>query len=158
MFREMRRFKQALTAEECKEVLKTSKRGVLSVHGDDGYPYGIPVNHFYDEEKGKIYFHCAVTGHKTDAIKRNDKVSFVTTNGGEKREDEWFLRFQSVVVFGRAKLVEDEKEIEKICSALCGKFGQGKEYEESEWKKYGKNVSCVEITIEHMTGKNVKES
>ena len=37
MFREMRRFKQQVSAEECIEILKTTKRGVLSVIGDDSY-------------------------------------------------------------------------------------------------------------------------
>lgn len=36
MFREMRRYKQAVTAETCAEILKTEKRGVLSVIGDGG--------------------------------------------------------------------------------------------------------------------------
>ena len=50
MFREMRRFKQALSQEECIEVLQNEPRGVLSLSGDDGYPYGIPMDHWYCEE------------------------------------------------------------------------------------------------------------
>ena len=46
MFREMRRYKQAVTAETCAEILKTEKRGVLSVIGDEGYPYAVPLD-FY---------------------------------------------------------------------------------------------------------------
>ena len=49
MFRKMRRSPQALTQEEIIEVLKNETRGVLSVQGDDGYPYGVPINHYYDE-------------------------------------------------------------------------------------------------------------
>ena len=59
MFREMLRKKQALTEEECIRILKEEPRGVLSVLGDDGYPYGMPLNHYYCEEDGKIYFHCS---------------------------------------------------------------------------------------------------
>ena len=69
MFREMRRKKQQLEESECVEILKNEKRGVLSVIGDDGYPYGIPMDHYYNEENGKIYFHCALEGHKMDAVK-----------------------------------------------------------------------------------------
>ena len=39
----MRRFKQGLTREECVEILKNEPRGVLSLIGDDGYPYGLPM-------------------------------------------------------------------------------------------------------------------
>ena len=69
MFRKMRRFKQELSKEECMEILKNEPRGVLSVLGDDGYPYGMPVTHWYNEKNGKIYFHGAKSGHKIDAIK-----------------------------------------------------------------------------------------
>lgn len=68
MFRKMRRFKHQITEEECCEVLKTAKRGVLSLLGEDGYPYGLPINHWYSEEDGKLYFHGAKEGHKIEAI------------------------------------------------------------------------------------------
>ena len=70
MFREMRRFKQQLSEEECRHILKTEKRGVLAVNGDGGYPYTIPINYIYEEESGKIYFHGAKEGHKIDALLR----------------------------------------------------------------------------------------
>ena len=70
MFRELTRKKQKLSLEECKSILKMEKRGVLSVYGDNGYPYGMPMNHFYDERDGKIYFHGAKEGHKIDALSR----------------------------------------------------------------------------------------
>jgi nitroimidazol reductase NimA-like FMN-containing flavoprotein (pyridoxamine 5'-phosphate oxidase superfamily) len=64
MFRPMRRFKQQMTDEECIRVLKEERRGVLSLHGEDGYPYGIPINYYYDEADGRIYLHGASSGHK----------------------------------------------------------------------------------------------
>ena len=76
MFRPMRRFKQQISDAECKEILKNEKRGVLSLLGDDGYPYGLPISHLYSEEDNKIYFHGAKEGHKIDAIKNYDKASF----------------------------------------------------------------------------------
>jgi nitroimidazol reductase NimA-like FMN-containing flavoprotein (pyridoxamine 5'-phosphate oxidase superfamily) len=49
MFRELRRKNKALSDEECIEILKTERRGVLSVIGDEGYPYGMPMNHYYND-------------------------------------------------------------------------------------------------------------
>ena len=69
MFRKMLRFKQQIPEEECIEILKKEPRGVLSVLGDDDYPYGMPINHFYCEEDGKLYFHTGMKGHRTDAIR-----------------------------------------------------------------------------------------
>ena len=68
MFRPMRRWKQQLSDAECIAILEKEPRGILSVLGDDGYPYGIPMNHWYCEADGKLYFHGAKTGHKIDAI------------------------------------------------------------------------------------------
>ena len=58
-FCKMRRFKQELSKEECIEILKKEPRGVLSVFDENGYPYGIPVNQWYNEKDGKLYFHGA---------------------------------------------------------------------------------------------------
>ena len=80
MFRKMRRFKQQISDEQSKELLKKTKRGILSLAGDEGYPYGIPINFYYDEEDHAIYFHSAKEGHKIDAIARNDKVCFTVMN------------------------------------------------------------------------------
>ena len=75
-------FKQQISEEECIRILSSEKRGVLSMMGEDGYPYGIPLNHWYNPEDGKLYFHGAKTGHKIDAIKANDKVSYCVYDAG----------------------------------------------------------------------------
>ena len=115
MFREMRRFKQQISTEECIRVLKEQPRGVLSMLGDEGYPYGIPLNHWYSEEDGHLYFHCAKTGHKIDAITNYDKVSYCVYDEGYRKEGEWALNINSVVIFGRMKIVEDEDKKRDIC-------------------------------------------
>ena len=74
MFRKLRRVKNEISAEEAKLLLKNNKRAAFSVHGDDGYPYTIPINFYYDEEENRIYFHSAKKGHKIDSIKADDKI------------------------------------------------------------------------------------
>ena len=76
MFRPIRRKKKEMDIDAAKELLQCSRRGVLAVNGDDGYPYAVPVNYFYDSDAGKIYFHGARVGHKVDALKASDKVCF----------------------------------------------------------------------------------
>ena len=102
----MRRIKQQISEADCIRILREEKRGVLSMLGDDGYPYGIPLNHWYNPEDGKIYFHGAKTGHKIDAIRRCGKASFCVYDQGIRQEGEWFLRIRSVIVFGRIELIE----------------------------------------------------
>jgi len=158
MFREMRRFKQQISDAECIEVLGSEKRGVLSVLGGDGYPYGIPMNHWYCPEDGKIYFHGARAGHKLDAVRKCDKVSYCVYEAGTRREGEWSLNVKSVVIFGRIRLVEDEKKAAEICTQLCRKFTDDEEYLRKELENALPRVQCLELTIDHMTGKLVNES
>ncbi len=86
MFRQLRRIKQQLSQEDCISVLKNEVRGVLSVLGDDDYPYGVPINFYYSQENNKIYFHGSREGHKIDAIKNHDKVSFCVYDKGTQIE------------------------------------------------------------------------
>ena len=140
MFRKMRRYKQEIPREECIELLKNEKRGVLSIIGDEGYPYGIPLNHFYSERDGKIYFHGAKEGHKIDAIKKNSKVCYTVFDKGYRKEGEWALNVKSVVVFGRISLVENGEKAEEICTELCRKFTDDEEYLKYEIENSLKNV------------------
>ena len=158
MFREMRRFKQQIGREDCIRVLKEQPRGVLSMIGDNGYPYGIPLDHWYSEEDGKLYFHCAKHGHKLDAIFACDKVSYCVMDEGFRKEGEWALNIRSVVVFGRIRIVEDEDKKRKICTNLVRKFTDDEAYLQKELSNAFPRVTCLELEIEHMTGKLVNES
>ena len=158
MFREMRRFKQALTQGECIEILKTRPRGVLSLLGADGYPYGLPIDYWYNEADGKIYFHGAPEGHKVDAIKSCDKASFCVCDEGRLEGDDWPLHFCSVIVFGRIAPVTDHVVTVEICRKLAEKFTDDTAYIDAEIASAEHRVLCLALTPEHITGKRVKES
>ena len=157
MFRGMRRFKQELTQEDCKDILINEPRGVLSVIGEGGYPYGMVMNHWYHEADGKLYFHGAKEGHKIDAIKSCDKVSYCVHDEGFRKEGEWALNIKSVIVFGRIRIVEDEEKMREICSNLYRKFDDNEDALKHELTHLSR-VMCLELTPEHMTGKLVKDS
>ena len=158
MFRKMRRFKQQISEKECILILKEQPRGVLSMLGDDGYPYGIPLDHWYSDSDSKLYFHCAKVGHKIDAIRSCDKVSYCVMNEGYRKEGEWALNITSVVVFGRIRIVEDEEKKREICTNLVRKFTDDDGYLQRELSNAFPRVNCLELTIEYMTGKLVNES
>lgn len=158
MFREMRRFKQQISEEECIRILKEQPRGVLSMIGDDGYPYGIPLDHWYSEEDGKLYFHCAKVGHKIDAIHACNKVSYCVMDEGYRKEGEWALNINSVVVFGRMHAVENEEMKWQICTNLVRKFTDDEDYLQKALTNSFPRVHCLGLTIEHMSGKLVNES
>lgn len=158
MFREMRRKAQQLTPEECAGILKTATSGVLGVFGDDGYPYTVPVSHVYED--GRICFHCAKEGHKIDAIRRNEKVSFCVIAQDEVIPEKRTTAYSSVIAFGRARIVEDEEGLRRIAGWIGDKFSP--DYPEDCRKETDEVIAadrmyCVEITVDHLTGKCGKE-
>ena len=158
MFRKMRRSPQAISHEEMVDLLKSETRGVMSVQGDDGYPYGFPINHYYDEEANKIYIHGAGFGHRVDAVKKDPKVSYCGLGQDSQKEGDWAKYVKSVIVFGKAELIEDKDEIVRICRLLCGKFPCTKEYIENEIAKDTDRTLVIAINIEDMNGKLVHEA
>ena len=158
MFREMVRKKQQLPGAECIEILKREKRGVLSLLGDDDYPYGIPLNHYYNEADGRLYFHSGKKGHKIDALRRHEKASFCVYDEGFRRDGEWALNIRSVIVFGRIEIISDTKTVYEISRQLSRKFTQDEKYIEDEIRKSGPGTLMFALIPEHMTGKLVNES
>ena len=156
MFRPMRRIKQQLSEGEALEVLKNAKRGVLSVIGDDGWPYGIYVNPHY--ENGKIYFHGGNAGHKIDALRKDPRASFTVIDEGVKDDGGWAYTFKSVVVFGRVEFIDDQAEAIEICRRLSRRFTQNEKYIEDEIKNFGALVNVFALIPEHITGKRVHEA
>lgn len=157
-FRELARVKQRLSDEECAEILAREKRGVLSVQGDDGYPYGVPINHYLCPEDGKLYFHGGGRGHKIDAIRRCDKACFTVLDQGEPLEgSDWALSVRSVVVFGRIEMVEDREKVYDIARRLCRKFTSDEAYIEHEIERSGPRTLMFALVPEHICGKRVRE-
>lgn len=153
MFRKMRRARQQLDAADCVRILKSAEYGVLAVSGDDGYPYAVPLNYVYTD--GRIYFHCAKSGHKLDAIRSSDKVSFCAVGTGSLAPERFATDYESVIAFGRASVVEDEAEllaaIRLLMKELAPEHTQ-QEYE-AELSAYRSALCILRLDIEHMTAK-----
>lgn len=155
MFRKMRRAAQQLSEAECIEILEKGDDGVLSVLGDDGYPYGVPINYFYED--GKIYLHCAKSGHKFDAIKKCDKVSFCVVDKHTVLPKLYATKYTSVIIFGRAEIMDNAEKMKEMVQRLALKFCPGDEAGvAAETEKDFPALAMIEITIEHMTGKRSK--
>ena len=155
-FRPMRRGKQQLTQAECEDILHTQWRGVLAVLGDGGYPYTIPLDFYYEE--GRIYFHCAKEGHKLEAVRSCDKVSFCVIRDEGQEPGEWWHHMSSVVAFGRISDVTDAQKKEEKLRRFGAKYFPTEEHLEKEMRHSAARANLMEIRIEHMTGKRVKEN
>lgn len=157
MFRDVVRKKQALSNEECLTLLKDSVRGVLSVITEDGYPYGMPINHFYNEEDGYLYFHGGRFGHKIDSLKACPKASFCVLDEGTPVEEGWWKIFKSVIVFGQVEFVDDKNEVIRICRKLSYQFTNDASYIEDEIAKDADRTLLFRLKPEWITGKRVTE-
>ena len=152
MFPNMRRSKQALPLAESLAILEKAPTGVLGVLDGDGYPYTVPLNYVYQD--GQIYFHCAKAGHKLESLQRHDKVSFCVVAQDEVVPHRFATRYQSVVVFGRARVITDDAVRRIALRALIQKYSpayiqEGDQEIESAWN----NVCIVAIAAEQITGK-----
>lgn len=155
MFREMRRGKQLLSNEDTAAVMGRCTNGVLACLGDEDYPYAVPVNYVYSNNK--VYFHSAKTGHKIDAIQKNPKVSFTVIDEDTIVSKEYTSYFRSAIVFGKARIVEGDERLEAF-TALVEKYS-GDQPEEAKHKEISgcTNAFVIAVDIEHMTGKEAIE-
>ena len=156
MFRKMRRAKQELSEEECIDILINQPRGVLALLGDYDYPYALPMSHAYVD--GKIYFHGAKTGHKNDAVKNHEKVSYCVMDEGVLNDDGWSYTFRSVIVFGKITTLADKDEKIDRLTYLGDKFFPTHEETVKEINRLIDKTEVFEISIDYMSGKIVEEN
>ena len=152
MFREMRRKKQQLSPEICEDILTRGTSGVLALLGDDDYPYAVPISYVYDG--AKLYFHCAKSGHKLDAIRKSSKASFCVIGQDQVVAEKYTTLFRSVIAFGQVRVLEDDGEKRAALKALGERFNPGQpESLEKEIAATWNSVCVLELEIEHLTGK-----
>lgn len=157
MFRPIRRKDRELSLEAAKELLHSARRGILAMRGEDGYPYAIPLNYIYDENEQKICFHGARTGHKVDAINACDKVCFTVYGEECIKKEEWAPFVQSVVLFGKCHIIEDNQQAMVILKKLAEKYYPNETLIDEVMVRSGKVTQMYEISIEHITGKEIQE-
>lgn len=156
MFRDMRRIKQLLSQEETMEILKRETSGVLALLGDEEYPYAVPLSYVYSDSK--IYFHCAKTGHKIDAIANHKKASFCIISEDNIVPEKYTTYFRSVIAFGKIRVVEDEAEKRKAIEKLAIKYSpEDEEGRHKEIEGAYKALCIIALDIEHITGKEAIE-
>lgn len=157
MFRKVRNKKNEISIDAAKALLQTCRRGVLAVNGDDGYPYAVPVNFLYDEDSQTILFHGAKAGHKVDALRDSDKVCFTVFGNERVEQEDWAPYVQSAVVFGRCRLVSDREENKALVTRFAAKYYPSLQMAQQEAEASSKAVQMFEITIEHLSGKEIQE-
>lgn len=157
MFRKVRKIKNELDEKATKEVLKKAPRGVLALNGDDGYPYGLPLNYVYDEDNNALYFHGTKTGYKIDCIEKSPKASFTAILEEGVSDDGWSKNVSSVVAYGLLEEIEDYDFARDALEKLAQKYYPSEDLIEKNIKANFKNTKILAFHISYMTGKRVNE-
>jgi nitroimidazol reductase NimA-like FMN-containing flavoprotein (pyridoxamine 5'-phosphate oxidase superfamily) len=154
MFREMRRKDRQIESKAGIELLNKCDYGVLSVLGDDNYPYGVPMNYAYAD--GCIYLHGFLEGHKIDSIKKHPKVCFTVVGEIEVLPDQVSTNYTSVIIFGKAEIVESSNaDVRNLAfDIIMNKYVPGeKERTDAYIHSHEKSTNAIKIDIEHISCK-----
>ena len=160
--KQMRRKRQALSNEECIEILNRGTSCVLSLCGNAKEPYGVPLSYVYNDQK--IYFHCAKSGYKLDLIEENEKASFCVIDQDNIVPEEYTTYFCSVIVSGNMRVIKDDDEKRYVIETLASKYSpaESRQSHQEEIEKFWKTLCILELDIKEITGKQaielVKES
>ncbi len=106
-------------------VMRRALVGHLGTVGPDGHPYVVPL--CFAWLGGRVYFHSALEGDKLDNLRREPRVCFEVADylGLNPADDpcEAGLGYRSVVIFGRAREVDDPAEKMAALRAISERFG-----------------------------------
>lgn len=152
MHRAMRRAKQELSMEETQKILMRNTNGILSVIDENQSPYGVPLSYAYVNDK--LYFHCALSGHKLDALRHSPKACFTVVDMDHVVQETFTTHFRSAIAFGTAVLIEDEALKYAALQALVAKYSPDYIEKGDEAIKKGlKHTAIIEMTVTRLTGK-----
>lgn len=144
-----------MTEEDARAFLAAGTEGRLATCNKTGQPYITPLN--YAVNQGKIYFHCKLTGQKLDNLAENNRVCFEVSRVNkmtvsEDRPCACATRYQSVLAFGTARLIEDQAEKAALLNLLVAKHAGGKPFQPVDEQKAA-TCAVVEIRIDQISGK-----
>lgn len=153
MLAEMRRSDRALSEEEARGILGKALYGVLSTVTSDGQPYAVPVSYGYDG--GRIVVHCAPgVGQKLANIEAEPRVCFTVVGDVETLPGKFSTKYESAIVIGRARILEDREEKKAALHLLIDKYSNDFQERGAKYIDSAVDKTCVlEIAIDQVTGK-----
>ncbi len=157
MYKEIRRKDRALDKASAYAVLKNSEYGVLSTVDKDNQPYGTPVSYTVIDNSIFVHSASATEGHKLENIMSNSKVSFCVVGKTELLPGKFSTKYESVIIFGTASIVDGETQKKEALKALLAKYSPdyldaGEKYINECFNK----VAVIKVSIDHITGKSRK--
>lgn len=149
--RELTKKQLQLPDEEALRILRNGESGVLATVDAEGWPYCVPVDYIAVDQV--VYFHGAKTGYKLDNIAHNNRVCFTVTGRSELVPSGFTRKYESVVLFGHASLVDDD-EMALVLEVMVKKYcPDHSEAGRQLIEQHKKRCTVVKIEAMHITGK-----
>ena len=148
---DIRRQDRLLDESRAREVLQAGEYGILSMATEQG-GYGVPIN--YALVRDTIYLHCAPEGRKLRAISADERVSFCVVGHSRVVSEHFTTEFESVIVQGRARVVEAENERRMALRAIVEKYSA--EHIEEGLKAIERSIhrtAVIAVNVETFSGK-----
>ncbi len=146
--------KKWLSESEAFAYLAARTEGRLATCGADGQPYITPLNYVF--HRGNIYFHCAPKGHKLDNIAADSRVCFEVSQSDNLVFSEKVCgcstRYTSVLVFGKARIVNDADEKIDVLNTLTARFAAGRPFGAVD-AAMAESCVVVAVSIDKISGK-----
>jgi hypothetical protein len=137
-------------------LLDTCHVGHLGTISSDGWPVIKPLN--FARLDWRIYFHCALDGEKLDDIRRDSRVCFEVdlpiayVKGQPENPCRAEYLYRSVIIRGRATMVEDRAEKVLALDCLMRKYQPGTSFAGYSDDKLD-ITGIVRIDIDDLSGK-----
>lgn len=149
----LRRQDRALPEETACQLLSESESGILCLQDTAGGGYGVPLNYVWDGAEA-LYMHCAGEGHKLDCLRQEPRVTFVVTGSSRILPAKFSTAYESVLVHGRACIVEAEHEKLRALQLLIQKLTPQEQARGDEYIARAIHATTViRLSIERVCGK-----
>ncbi|MBR5533979.1 MAG: pyridoxamine 5'-phosphate oxidase family protein [Ruminiclostridium sp.] len=151
----MHKADRQLSLEDTLAILKKGDHGTLSLNGNEGYPYAVPIN--YVVVNDKVYLHSAPYGYKMECLEQSKKCCFSAIISAQILPSKITAAYESVIITGDVAIVTDETEKRTALEAFVTQKHPG--YEEIGFKMIDKlfhKTALLRIDAQEMTGKAYK--
>jgi uncharacterized protein len=154
-----RRPGNAMSGEWTRDFLSRTHIGHVATRWDE-QPFITPTTFWYDPARHVIYFHSNVVGRIRANIQRHPQVCFEASEYGRFLPSnvalEFSIQYQSVVIFGSIRVIEDADEKRHALYGLIGKYfpdmQPGQEYRPITDDEL-RHTSVYAIAVESWSGK-----
>ncbi|BCR03332.1 MFS transporter [Desulfuromonas versatilis] len=149
--RQIRRKDREMPASEAEALLVRGEYGILSTVDAHGQPYAVPLSFAYRDKR--IYFHCALEGHKIENLENNPRVCFCVVGQTRVLAEQFATEYESALAFGLATEARGQERREALLWLLekysPGFIEEGEHYIE----KLDKATKVIRIDVQQISGK-----